>query len=443
MRVRGGRDAIEAGTAFLAALVAGLSLMVPIDFAWTSRSSALHLDLLVFSLPQAIAAGALAAIVTAVLSTALGGQSLRWGVALGGAALLFVNHLLGGHAVLGTSLATLNFLDSIAGGLILGGSGAGVLSRSRVESRYTWATSAWLLGALGSVVVAQDLIPEPQSKLADPHFPQNWPALDAPPLWLIALALLVIGFRFLREPGAHPVEAHSIQLPIVPIIAGAFMIGVDLVGSGVLARHGDSPLAIAATAAATASGALLTALMLPKRDGVQVLLAVALAGTGSAVLVTSIPGWSIWGLLVLVAGGLVAGIRWPGVRAAAVGIIGLSVYAVLTVVAGHPVVLTVLGHALLALLAGYCFGAVTPRYGSTRVLGIALIYVPSPVLALRDYARRGHCLLIDPGKPCTIADFTSFAPGCAAIALAVGCALGLWALLRRRPEQARVAASAS
>ncbi|MFJ9368418.1 hypothetical protein ACIRRA_28875 [Nocardia sp. NPDC101769] len=441
MRIRGGRDVIEAGTAFLAALVAGLSLMVPIDFAWTSRSSALHLELLVFSLPQAIAAGALVAIVTAVLSTALGGQSLRWGVALGGAALLFVDHLLGRHAVLGTSLATLNFLDSIAGGLILGGSGAGVLSRSHVESRYTWETSAWLLGAIGGVV-AHDLIPETKAKVADPHFPQNWPAIGTQPLWLIALALLVIGLRFLREPGAHPAETHSIQLPIVPIIAGAFMIGVSLVGSGVLARHGGSPLAIAVTAAATAAGAVLTAFMLPKRDGVQVLLAVALVGTGSAVLVASLPGWSIPGLMVLVAGGLVAGIRWPGVRVAAVGIIGLSGYAVLTVGAGHPDVLTVFGHALLALLAGYCFGAVTPRYGSTRVLGIALIYVPSPVLALRDYTRRGHCLLIDPGKPCAIADFTSLAPGCAAIALAVGCALGLWALLRRRPEQAPVSASA-
>ncbi|WP_433565588.1 hypothetical protein ACQP1O_10280 [Nocardia sp. CA-151230] len=442
MRIRGGRDVIDAGTAFLAALIAGLSLMVPIDFAWTSRSSALHLELLVFSMPQAIAAGALVAIVIAVMSTALGGQSLRWGVALGGAALLFVDHLLGRHAVLGTSLATLNFLDSIAGGLILGGSGAGVLSRSRVESRYTWATSAWLLGAIGGVV-AHEFIPEAQAKLADPHFPQNWPAIDAPPLWLIALALLVIGLRFLREPGGHPVETPTTQLPIVPIIAGAFMIGVSLVGCGVLARHGDSPLAIAVTAAATAAGALLTAFMLPRRDGVQVLLAVALVGAGSAVLVASLRGWSIPGLVVLVAGGLVAGIRWPGARVAAVGIIGLSGYAVLTVAVGHPVALTVLGHALLALLTGYCFGAVTPRYASTRVLGIALIYVPSPVLALRDYTRRGHCLLIDPGKPCTIADFTSFAPGWAALALAVGCALGLWALLRRRPEQARAAAPAS
>ncbi|MGW5225406.1 hypothetical protein ACWEP5_10740 [Nocardia niigatensis] len=442
MRVRTDSDAVDAGTAFLAALIAGLSLIVPIDFAWTSRSSVLHLDLLVFSLPQAIAAGALVAVVVAVLSTALGGQSLRWGVALGGAALLFVNHLLGQHAVLGTSLATLNFLDSIAGGLILGGSGAGVLSRSRVESRYSWATSAWLLGAICGVV-AEELIPDTHSKAADQNFPQNWPALDAPPLWLIALALVAIGLRFLQEPGAYPQEPHSMRLPIVPIIAGAFMIGVNLVGSGALARHGDNILAIAATIAATAVAAVLTALMLPARDGAQVLLAVAVAGAGSVVLATGIPGWSIPGLVVLVAAGLIAGIRWPGVRVAAAGIIGLSVYAVLVVAAGHPVVLTGLGHALLAVLAGYCFGAVTPRYGSTRVLGIALIYVPSPVLALRDYTRRGHCLLIDPGRHCAITDFTSYTPGWAATALAVGCALGLWALLRRRPGRDVVAASST
>ncbi|MFE3190167.1 hypothetical protein ACFXHA_14235 [Nocardia sp. NPDC059240] len=433
MTIRGSREGAEIVTAFLAALIAGLSLMVPIDFAWTSRSSQLRLDLLVFSLPQAIAAGALVAVVAAVLATALGGQSLRWGVALGGAALLFVNHLLGRHAVLGTSLATLNFLDSIAGGLIFGGSGAAVLSRSRIESRYSWAALAWLLGAIAGVVL-QAYVPETRSRMVDQHFPQNWPALDSPPLWLVTVALVLIGWRFLREPGTQPAEALSIQLPIVPIIAGAFVIGVSLFGSGILARHGDSWRDIAVATGATAVAALLAALLLPDRDGSQVLLAVGLAGTGSVVLANRIPGWSLPLLLALVAVGLLAGTRWPAVRIAAVGTIGLSAYSVLVVAAGHPAVLTGLGHGLLAVLAGYCFGAVTPRYGSTRVLGIALVYVPSPVLALRDYARRGHCLLTDPGKPCVIDDFKSFAPGWTATALAAACAVGLWVLLRRRPE---------
>ncbi|MVU76637.1 hypothetical protein GPX89_05180 [Nocardia sp. ET3-3] len=433
MTIRWSGEGVETVTAFLAALVAGLSLMVPIDFAWTSRSSALHLDLLVFSLPQAIAAGALIAVVAAVLSTALGGQSLRWGVALGGVALLFVNHLLGRNAVLGTSLATLNFLDSIAGGLILGGSGAAVLARSRVESRYSWAAMAWLLGAIGGVV-AEEIRPETRSAVTDQHFPQNWPALDAPPMWLIVLAVILIGVRFLREPGSQPAEPYSIQLPIVPIIAAAFMIGVSLLCSSVLARHGDSLRDIAVMTAATVVAAVFAALLLPDRDGTQVLLAVALAGAGSVILENRVPGWSVPPLMLAVAAGLLAGTRWPGVRVAAVGVIGLAVFSVLVVATGHNVVLGGLGHVLLALLSGYCFGAVAPRYGSTRVLGIALIYVPSPVLALRDYTRRGHCLLIDPGKPCTIGDYTSFAPGWTATALATGCALGLWGLLRRRPE---------
>ncbi|WP_157514153.1 hypothetical protein [Nocardia concava] len=433
MTVRWGREGLEAATAFAAALIAGLSLMVPIDFAWTSRSTALRLDLLVFSLPQAIAAGSLIAVVAAVLATALGGQSLRWGVALGGVALLFLNHLLGRHAVLGTSLATLNFLDSIAGGLIFGGSGAAVLSRSRIESRYSWTALAWLLGAIGGVVL-QQIAPETRSRVIDQHFPQNWPALDAPPLWFIALALVLIAWRFLREPGSQPAEPYSLQLPILPIIAGALMIGVSLLCSTVLARHGDSPRDIAITILATASAAMLAALLLPDRDGAQVLLAVALAGAGSAILVTRLPGWSLPLYMVLVGLGLLAGTRWPGMRVAAVGIIGISVFAVLVVAAGHAAVLTGLGHGLLSLLAGYCFGAVTPRYGSTRVLGIVLLYAPSPVLALRDYTRRGHCLLVEPGKPCTISDFTSFAPGWAATALAAGCGVGLWVLLRRRPE---------
>ncbi|AYF77628.1 hypothetical protein D7D52_31730 [Nocardia yunnanensis] len=433
MTIRGSREIADVCTAFLAALIAGLSLMVPIDFAWTSRSSVARLGLLAFSLPQAIAAGALIAIVTAVLATALGGQSLRWGVALGGAALLFVNHLLGRHAVLGTSLATLNFLDSIAGGLVFGGSGAAVLARSRIENRYSPSALAWLLGAIAGVALGE-FVPAAQSRLIDQHFPQNWPALDSPPLWLITLALLVIGWRFLREPGTHAAEPYSIDLPIVPIIAGALMIGVSLLCSSVLARHGDSVRVVAIVTAVTVVTALLAAFLLPGRDGSQVLLAVALAGVGSAVLTTGIPGWSVVPLMLLVAAGLLAGTRWPAVRIAAVGLLGLAAFSVLEVAAGHPAPLTGLGHALLALLAGYSFGAVTPRYGSTRVLGIAMIYMPSPVLALRDYTRRGHCLLGDPGRPCGITDFASFAPGWMAAALAAGCAAGLWALLRRRPQ---------
>ncbi|APB00429.1 hypothetical protein NS506_06393 [Nocardia seriolae] len=437
MTIRWLGEAMEALTAFLAAMIAGLSLMVPIDFAWTSRSSAVHLDLLVFSLPQAIAAGALIAVVAAVLSTALGGQSLRWGVALGGAALLFVNHLLGRHAVLGTSLATLNFLDSIAGGLIFGGTGAAVFSRSHVESRYAWTALAWLLGAVAGVAFGQ-VVPETRTLPDDQHFPQNWPALDIPSLWLITLGLILIGLRFLREPGSQPAEPYSIPLPIVPIIAGALMIGVSLFGSSVLARHGDSLLHLAAITALTVVAAILAALMLPGRDGAQVLLAVALAAAGAAILSVRLPIWAMPGLLALVVIGLLAGTRWPGERVAAVVLVGLSVFSVLMVAAGGAGPVIAAGHALLCLAAGYCFGAVGPRYGSTRVLGIALIYVPSPVLALRDWARRGQCLLADHENPCVVTDFTSFKPGWAATAIAIGCALGLCGLLlRRRPERDR------
>lgn len=55
MTIRWHRGALDTATAFLAALVAGLSLMVPIDFAWTSTTSAVRVDLLVVSLPRAIA----------------------------------------------------------------------------------------------------------------------------------------------------------------------------------------------------------------------------------------------------------------------------------------------------------------------------------------------------------------------------------------------------
>lgn len=425
MTIRWHRGALDTATAFLAALVAGLSLMVPIDFAWTSTTSAVRVDLLVVSLPRAIAAGALVAVVAAVLSNALGGQLMRWGWALGGVTLLFVNHLLGRNAVLGTSLATLNFLDSIAGGLILGGSGAAVLARGR-------SAIAWLLGAICGVVI-EAILPETHPRTVEQHFPQNWPAIDAPPMWLIVLALVLIAVGAYREPAEQPAETSSLSLPILPIIAGTLVIGMSLFGSEWLARHGDSLPAVAATVVVTVAAALLAALLLPDREGTMVLLAVGLAGAGSAVLTNQVPSWTIPLMIGLVLVGLLAGSRWPSPRVAVVAVIGLSAYAVLEVAAGHSTWSAGAGHAGLSLVAGYSFASITPRYGSTRVLGISLIYVPSPVLALRDYVNRGHCLLTEHGKPCDYTDFTSYAPGWMATATACASAFALWLLWRRRP----------
>ncbi|WP_280387872.1 hypothetical protein [Nocardia wallacei] len=420
----------EMVTAFLATLIAGMSLMLPIDFAWTTESTALQLDLLAHSLPRAIAAGAVIALIIAVFATTVNHGLAAWGSALCGITLLLVTHLVGRQSGPGSSLATLNFLDSIAGGILLGGIAAAVL-RGRLQ------VFGWTLGALGSIVVGAALPVPHGHDLGDPTRFGRWPAVESPPPWLIAATLALVAVGTVANRRRTQVERRSIELPMAPILAGLVYVLVTLFGTEWLTRRAEDSIDIALSVGATVVAGLIAAMLLPRRDGTLVLLAVALAAVGSAIMPSFLPGWSAAPLLALLAVGIVLGFRRPGPVFALLVLAALALYCVLTLdIDSHDRARNIVAGIVLALGAGYCFGSAAPRYNPTRVLGIAIVFMPSVVLALRDHVSRGDftTVTVEAGRwyVCQLPSATSPVPYWTALAITIGCLVGLVALRRLR-----------
>ncbi|MBB5914242.1 hypothetical protein BJY24_003109 [Nocardia transvalensis] len=431
----------EMVTACLATLVAGMSLMLPIDFAWTTESSALQLDLLAHSLPRAIAAGVVIALIIAVFATTVNHALAAWGSALGGISLILVTHLVGRSSGPGTSLATLNFLDSIAGGILLGGIAAAVL-RGRLQ------VFGWTFGALGSLVVGAALPVPHANDVSDPTRYGRWPAIDSPPPWLILTTLALVALGLLANRHRAEVERRSVELPMAPILGGLVYIVVTLFGTEWLTRRADDRIDIALAAGATVIAGLIAAMLLPRRDGTLVLLAVALAAVGSAIMPSWLPVWSSAPLLVLLALGIVLGLRRPGPMFALIVLTVLVLYCLLALGHdSHDRVRNIVVGVVLALTAGYCFGSTSPRYNPTRVLGVAIVFMPSVVLALRDHVSRGDftTVTVDAGRwyVCQVPTANSPTPYWTALGITVGCLAGLVALRRlRAPAVAPVTAPA-
>ncbi|GAB2701178.1 hypothetical protein [Nocardia thraciensis] len=422
--------AFEMVTAFLATLVAGMSLMLPIDFAWTTDSTALQLDLLAHSLPRAIAAGAIIALIIAVFATTVNHGLAAWGSALCGSILLLVTHLVGRSSGPGTSLATLNFLDSIAGGILLGGIAAAVL-RGRLQ------VFGWTLGALGSIVVGAALPVPHGNDLGDPTRFGRWPAVDSPPPWLIGATLALVALGTLANRHRTQVERRSVELPMAPILAGLVYVLVTLFGTEWLTRRAEDSIDIALSVGATVVAGLIAAMLLPRRDGTLVLLAVALAAVGSAIMPSYLPGWSAAPLVALVAMGIVLGFRRPNPLFALLILTALALYCALTLgIDSHDRARNIVTGVVLALGAGYCFGSAAPRYNPTRVLGVAIVFMPSVVLALRDHVSRGDFtdVTVEAGRwyVCQLPNATSPVPYWTALAITIGCLVGLIALRRLR-----------
>lgn len=429
--------AAETVTALVAATVAGLSLAMPIDFAWTSQTSALQLDLLAYSLPRAIGAGALAALIAAVLITTLSSIVTAWTTALCGMVVLFFNHGFG-HANAGaSSLSTMNFIDSIAGGVVLGALGAAVL-------HHKLPAYGWTLGVLTSVLLGSvNPLPHVGGFLNETIPSASWQSMDMPPMWMIVVGLVMVTMGTLANRKRPPAERPSIELPMTPILAGVLLVLVFIFSAEWLARHGGSTADIGVAVIVTVGGAIIAAMLLPGRDGTLVLLAVAVSAVGSATIAASVPAWSVPLLVIVTALGLFVGARRPAPTACLVALLGLALYTVLTSNTESSL-LIMTGTTALAWLAGYSLASAAPRYVPNRVLGTVMIYVPSAVLGLRDFVSRGHYVLREsPDDPvvCTVTTQDSAAPAWTAFAITVGVLAG-WALLRAsRPAPEPVAAS--
>ncbi|MGF6882309.1 hypothetical protein ABIA39_002908 [Nocardia sp. GAS34] len=416
---------VEMVTAFVCTLVAGMSLLLPIDFAWSTESSALQLDMLAFSVPRAIAVGAMVAVLVAVFATTMNHAMAAWGSALFGIAIMFINHLAGHNANPVAPLSTLNFVDSIAGGILLGGIAAAVL-RGRLQ------VFGWTLGALASVVIAAAMpVSYTQGRL---DLTSHWPAVDSPPLWLIEITLVLVAFGTIANRRRAEIERRAIELPMAPILAGLLYIAVTLFGSEWLARHAADVVDITVAVAATVITAVIAAMLLPRRDGTLVLLAVALSSVGSAVIPAQVADWAAPLLVVAVAAGIVVGFRRAAPMVALAMLAGLALFGALTGNDGRlrAAVLAV----VLAVAAGYCFGCAAPRYNPTRVLGVAIVLGASGVLAVRDHLSHGafSTATLQGGQwsivpvPMVHAAISYWM----ALAITIGCAAGLLFLRRWR-----------
>ncbi len=413
---------VETITAFVCTLVAGMSLLLPIDFGWTSESTALQLDMLAFSVPRAIAVGGVVAVLISVFATTMNHAMAAWGSALAGIAIMFVNHLAGRHASPAAPLSTLNFVDSIAGGMLLGGIAAAVL-RGRMQ------VFGWTLGALASVVVAAALpVPHPMD-LMDPRKALRWPSTDSPPMWLIglALALVVIGTVINRH--SVEIERRTVELPMAPILAGMLYISVALFSAEWLAHRVASALNLTLAVATTVVTAMIAALLLPRRDGTLVLLAVALSSVGCAVVPAELPRWTGPIIVAVVALGILLGMRRPAPILALLLLACLALFGVLTTPGEQgPLHAAILG-LVLALAAGYSFGCAAPRYNPTRVLGVAIVLGSSVVLALRDHLSSGNFSTAtieagqwNPSQTPMVRSVTAYEM---ALAITICCAIGL------------------
>ncbi len=417
---------MEAITSFLATIVAGLSLTLPVDFRWVSDAGSVQLYSLTYSQPRAIAAGAVVAVIVSAFAATALNELVAWCTALFGIAVLFVDHIIGQSAGPGSSLTTLNFLDALAGGVLLGGLGAAVLHR-RISA------FGWTVGAIGSTVISEALPTPLRTGMTGHHVRANWVPGNSPPTWIIGLAMVLIAVSAYLNRRQPPANRLSVELPMAPIITGVILIVSRTFLAGWIARHVDSALSIAIVATITVLITGAAALLLPGRDGVFVLLAAALTASGDAIVPADISQWSVPILIVLCAAGLLIGVRWSLLPLALAAVAALALAAALLTHVHHPVVDAICEVALV-LIAGYCLGTSPPRHSASRVLAIVILLVPSVILAMRASLSFGPCNLIgaDRAIVCEFDERSSAAPGWTALAMVVGYAVFAY-VIRRRP----------
>ncbi|WP_225726150.1 MULTISPECIES: hypothetical protein [unclassified Nocardia] len=414
-------ETVDAVAAFLGAAVAGIALFLPISFSWTGETTPYRIASLINSVPRGAAIGLIVAVAVCVVVVTFTRTSAAWLVATVGMIGMFVNHTAGRHVSNADMLTTQNYLDSVCAGIVLGALGAAVLRR-RIPA------AAFAIGSAGFFVFG-DLADILEISDQDPYS-----VLETPPRWLIAIAmaLLILGTLRNRSRVKHPDAVRmALDLPLAPIVAAMVLSLVVLATSEWLARqfqnspdagHGvDIGLAVAATLAA----ATVAAMLLPGRDGTGVYLAVALVAAADAIGGAPRPGWSIFALLALTSLGMFIGTRLASTAMAALLIAGLAVYAMLLPDIHDNTVLHMTGSSALALTAGYCCGVAWPQYAPSGVLGLTALYLPSIVTALP---------LERAAWPVPDATAHGTRLGRTALAVAIGCAVGLAVLHRIRPR---------
>ncbi|MFE3099773.1 hypothetical protein [Nocardia tengchongensis] len=425
--MRSYKVATETLTALVAALVAGLALALPINFGWTSQTSALELNLLAYSLPRAIAAGVLIAMIVAVFITTLGNPSAAWSTTVGGLVVLVANHVFGHTHDPNASLSTMNFIDSLSGGVILGALGAAVL-------HHRLPAFAWTLGILISLLLGSvNPVPRVGGGI-NTDVSTTWHSTDLPPIWMLLLAFaLAVASLLINRKG--PVSQRlSIELPLAPILAGVLLVLITLFSAEWLARHGGTVAGIVLAVLTSVGTALIASMLLPGRDGEIVLVAVGMGAVGAATIAAELPGWSIPLLVAVSAFGM-----WAGSQVAAPMLVlwlAMAVGVSTALTSDTSKAWLIVGSAaVVSWLLGFGLLAARPRYVPSRVLGTLVLFVPSAVLGMRDFVARGDYAMQAPGNAlmCTVSAGNTSTPGWTSVIVAGGCLAGMLLLRRLRP----------
>ncbi|GAB0102216.1 hypothetical protein JMUB6875_11830 [Nocardia sp. JMUB6875] len=410
---------VEAAGALLGAVIAGLLLMAPLDLGSSAEGPVLQLDLMVLNMPRAAAAGAAFAVVSAALVVALGRRS-AWIAACGSVVMLAIDQLWNRDAATAGAMTTVNYIDSIFSGILLGALAVAVFGKPV-------ATGAYLIGALSAILIG-DQTSLPDS--ADDNPLIAWASGGTPPTWLVVLAAVLLAAGIAMQQTDPAAGDENTDLAIGPILSALVIVTATALSTEWFVRHAGTPAQVAVAVAITVIAAMVAALLLPGRDGTLVLLSVAIANAGSAIIAVPRPDWSAPFPVLAVVVGLAAGRRWrtPWLALAVTG--GLAVFAACTADLAHQyTVIPILGVTLTGLIIGFCFGVAVPETAGSAVVAVAVLIVPCLVVALRgsSFGRVAYSphWYRDPQGP------ISSLPGWMALVVTLGCGAGMLLLKDR------------
>ena len=415
------RVVVETSAACVSAAIAGLAMMMPISQSWLSPGSALQVDLLIFNMPLALTAGALIAVIAVSVSAAIGSSRLAWCAVFCATSAMLVNHTL--LVKLETrTLSTLNYVDSMLAGVILGCLAAAVWHRRAPAGGY-------LFGALASILFA-DLTQAPDfaSTVAGEGIMRG-----APPVWMIVVALvLMLGTALLFRQEQRPEPDDSAVVPLKPVVSAVVIVSATL-GTSVWMARGGALVSILVGGALLLLATAVAALLLPGRDGMLVVVMVAFASAGSALLTVPRPAWSTVLVVAAAGAGLYAGWRIRLPLQAVAGSVALSIAAAVSssLVDVPTAAVTVPSCIALAVVAGYALGcAIGPR-ATSAVVGIVILFVPSAGVALqgRDLGRIEYSHTWFRSAEAAV----TAVPGLVAAGIGIGCAAIALLIGRLRP----------
>lgn len=409
-------DAIAAVTAFAAAWLAGGTLLMPVRFPWMSEAAPFAVDRLLLGVPEGAAVGVIAAVAVGAVVVTDNRAVTAWMVAGLGMAGIFANHAFEHGAESAGLLTTLNYVDALCAGVVLGGLGAAVLRRPI-------AAAAFALGAAAVLVVGNS---------ADPvhGLDENWHGIEpfslvaSPPLWFIGATLALVAYSGFHAYRTHLTPNAPTELPLSPIYSMVLLVLIVLVVAERLVQESLDAVDIGFAVAAVAIAATVAAFLLPGRDGAGIMVALSLTAVSAAQGVMPRPWWSVPLLIAVTAVGLFAGVRRASLTTAMVLIAALA--AVTPWIDPTHSLVAVLASGALAFIVGYGCGTARPVSVRGRILAAAVLFLPSIVTAL---PAESH------SEPLAFTPADTMAPGWTAFAITAAGALGLLLLNKFRPDE--------